>query len=124
MTPQEKIQVNALRSQGKGPKEISLITNISINTIKSYLKNHKEISTKPLCLCCGKELDLTKGKKTKKFCSDACRMKYWNTHLNLVKRYAYYTIRCKECGKEFIVYGNKNRKYCSRECYFKHKKGL
>lgn len=60
MTPQEKIQVNALRSQGKGPKEISLITNISINTIKSYLKNHKEISTKPLCLCCGKELDLTK----------------------------------------------------------------
>ena len=28
---------------------------------------------------------------------------------------------CEQCGKSFISYGNKNRKYCGRECYFRHR---
>lgn len=27
------------------------------------------------------------------------------------------SIRCPHCGKEFHIYGDKRRKYCSHECY-------
>jgi len=29
------------------------------------------------------------------------------------------TMTCARCGKEFTSYGNKNRKYCSHDCYIK-----
>ena len=35
---------------------------------------------------------------------------------------AYYRLVCHQCGKEFEVYGNSRRKYCCRECYWKHRK--
>lgn len=28
---------------------------------------------------------------------------------------------CQQCGKEFVSYGNQGRKFCSRECYGKHR---
>ena len=37
------------------------------------------------------------------------------------KREGSYTLVCEQCGKPFISYGNKNRKYCGRECYFRHR---
>ena len=39
------------------------------------------------------------------------------SHQDLVNKKAYYHLTCQRCGKEFNSYGNKNRKYCSRECY-------
>lgn len=52
----------------------------------------------------------------KKFCSDRCRMKWWNSHLDQVQRKANYDFVCPVCKKPFTVYGNANRKYCSHEC--------
>jgi endogenous inhibitor of DNA gyrase (YacG/DUF329 family) len=57
------------------------------------------------------------GRKEKKFCSDKCRMTWWNRHLDKVKRKAVYEYICPHCGKPFTVYGNSHRKYCSHECY-------
>lgn len=57
------------------------------------------------------------GRKEKRFCSDKCRNKWWNTHLDKVNRRANYDFVCAYCKKPFISYGNKNRKYCSHECY-------
>ena len=30
-------------------------------------------------------------------------MKYWNSHPNLIRRMAYYTITCQNCGMELEV---------------------
>ena len=46
---------------------------------------------------------------------DVCRQKYWNVHLNDVRRKSMNGLVCAECGKTFYAYGN--RKYCCHECY-------
>ncbi len=75
------------------------------------------------CLCCGKEVAQTPGRKEKKFCSDRCRNKWWNSHLDRVKRKANYEFICPQCRKPFTAYGNAKRKYCSHECYIAHRFG-
>lgn len=69
------------------------------------------------CQCCGIEVIQNPKRKQKKFCSDKCRNMWWNSHLELVDKKAIYEFKCKYCGEAFKVYGNENRKYCSRECY-------
>ena len=32
-----------------------------------------------------------------------------------------YIITCKQCGKQFTMYGKRNRKYCSHKCYIYHR---
>ena len=31
--------------------------------------------------------------------------------------------KCEKCGKKFISYGNKDRKYCCHECYIEDRFG-
>ena len=120
MNDKERNTVIKLRNQGVMPTEISIITGIKVETIKSYFKRHKNLLPKnTTCRFCGKTIISTHGKKDKKFCSDKCRMAYWNSHPELINRQAYYKLTCEYCGKEFLSYGNKRRKFCSRECYKK-----
>ena len=49
--------------------------------------------------------------------------RWWNSHLHLVKRKAMYDFVCPTCGKSFSAYGNRNRKYCSHECYIEARFG-
>lgn len=132
MTDREKQQIMALRQSGISYTQISDMLNISINSIKSYCKRHNfggkkallsESSTVLYCEHCGMPVKQNAGRKTKRFCSDKCRMLWWNGHTELVKRKANYTCTCQNCGKEFISYGNKNRKYCSHECYIEDRFG-
>ena len=127
MDHSKKEEIKQLRKNGLGYKRISVITGVSLNTVKSYCRRQnvdKEVSTnKDTCLLCQTSLIQTKGKKPKKFCNDKCRMKWWNTHLNKVNRKAYTTHECLNCKKEFQSYANKVRKYCSHECYVAHRFG-
>ncbi|MFR5584198.1 MAG: hypothetical protein ACLTLQ_10630 [[Clostridium] scindens] len=41
------------------------------------------------------------GRKEKKFCSDKCRNKWWNAHLDKVDRRAIREVTCAGCGKTF-----------------------
>lgn len=75
------------------------------------------------CLCCGKEVVQPRGRKEKKFCSDKCRNKWWNSNLDKVNRKANYEFICPHCKKLFSAYGNKNRKYCSHACYIEDRFG-
>ena len=68
------------------------------------------------CPQCGKTVIQRTGHK-KRFCSDRCRMAYWNSHQDQILRRAYYALSCKNCGKEFQSYGNAHRKFCCRSCY-------
>ena len=120
MNDKERNKVIKLRNQGVMPSEISKITGIKIETIKSYFKRHKNLLPKnATCKYCGKKIVSIRGKKNKRFCSDKCRMAYWNSHPELINKQAYYKLTCEYCGKKFLSYGNQRRKFCSRECYKK-----
>lgn len=130
MTNQQKEKIREMRKSGQSYANISSDLGISENTIKSYCRRNgiSGVVTKaavlpngPFCRQCNKPLTLTVGVKMKKFCSDKCRMAWWNSHPEYVNRKAIYTFNCQACGKEFISYGNKQRKYCSRACYGKSK---
>ena len=128
MTDAQKIQIGKLRGAGLGYKKIAEQMGLSENTVKTYCRRHglggnmthlQNVvqSEEHHCLCCGTPVQQTPGRKEKKFCSDGCRNKRWNSHLDKVERKANYEFVCPHCKKPFIAYGNKNRKYCSHECY-------
>lgn len=129
MTESQKAKIIKLRADGNGCRAIASKLGMSVNTVKSFCKRNnintetaaglteRHVTQITRCENCGKEVQQIKGRRFKRFCSDQCRAAWWNRNLDLVKRKAYYTIVCKHCGKEFQVYGDKRRKYCSYECY-------
>jgi len=127
MTNEEKLTITKYRKSGIGYKRISQLTGISENTIKTYCKRNGLGGDSPavhnICLCCGERIVQTAGRKPKKFCTDACRNKWWNAHLDMVKRKAVYEFTCPNCHKSFTVYGNAGRKYCCHECYIEDRFG-
>lgn len=136
MTNEQRAAIAEYRRNGYGYKKISRLTGVCESTVKTFCRrnsldgNAGEISndekaetTEKACLCCGKPVTQHYGRKEKKFCSDVCRNKWWNSHLHLVKRKAMYDFVCPTCGKHFYAYGNRNRKYCSHECYIEDRFG-
>lgn len=115
----EKQAILTMRQQGLSCPEIAAMMSLSPNTVKSLCRRSK-IQTPPqealagdVCKNCGAPLKRTPGAKKKVFCGDKCRYAWWNRQRS--KRP--YRLICYQCGKEFISYGNKKRKFCSRECY-------
>lgn len=104
---------------------VAMQLQISINTVKSFCRRHSLVTRIDGAVCeqCGKPIDQNPGRKRKRFCCDACRNKWWNAHLTLVKRKAVYTFTCPACGKAFTVYGNSHRKFCSHACYIAYRFG-
>lgn len=133
MTDKEKQQIEVYREQGLSYTKISNKMNLSINSIKTYCKRHGLGGVRAfdmtgevkICSCenCGKLVKQNPGRKQKRFCSDKCRNTWWNAHMDLVKKKANYECICMKCGKSFISYGNKERKYCSHECYIEDRFG-
>ena len=126
MTDEQITKITELREQGIGYRKISRLLDISENTVKSYCKRNglggmrfpftdRDVH---VCKFCGKEVPQNPGRKEKKFCDSTCRMAYWNSHQDKVDRKAVYGYTCPNCGKSFTAYGNANRRYCSRLCYF------
>lgn len=127
MTKEQMMQVILLREKGNSYSQISDVLGISKNTIKSYCQRHS-ISVNPaassstlmgrdFCRECGKQLPKIEKRKPKKFCCSECRVKWWNSHLDQVKKKAIYSFTCACCGKDFSAYGNSHRVYCSHACY-------
>lgn len=121
MTREEKIKAQALRAAGKGYSAIAREMGLSVSTVTSFCKKHMN-DTFDVCPQCGVRLKHVPKHKKKKFCSDKCRMLWWNAHLDQVNRQTYYPAVCNHCGKEFLAYGNDHRKFCSRECTIEHSK--
>lgn len=118
MTKQEIETLNLMRSHDKSAADIAIALGLSVNTVRSYIRRHPPKDAVQVgCRQCGKPVMQAKGRKAKYFCSDRCRNAWWNAHPEKVRRKAYYRLTCQFCGKEFVSYGNKNRKYCSRLCY-------
>ena len=122
-----------MRNQGKGYKGIAALLSLSENTVKSFCKRNNllgapvctsengvlNIGDTAFCKNCGKPIEIRQGVKPRKFCSDECRLTWWNGHTDQVTRKAIYQLRCVGCGNHFDSYGNKCRKYCTHSCYIK-----
>ena len=125
MNDLQRKAIEKLRNKGAGYKAIAQKLGLSVNTVKSHCRrngltgNRSGTDTIEVLFCkkCGKKLMQTEGAKQKSFCSDECRLSWWKEHPEKVKRKAYYELTCAYCHKTFHSYGNKNRKYCSHECY-------
>lgn len=128
MNVMQKEQIRLLRLQGAGYSKTAQSLGLSENTVKSYCKRNNlggvanatlqmNMAGLRFCKNCGNPLLQEKGLKPKKFCCDACRTAWWNSHLDSVKKKAVYSLVCAECGKTFDSYGNKNRRYCCHPCY-------
>ena len=125
MTTAQKQRIEFLRGKGESYAAIADNLGISENTVKSHCRRYnigvaiqqeQSVATNN-CANCGCSLRYTPGAKQKRFCSDNCRMAWWNAHPEAVNRKAVYSFICPTCRESFETYGNANRKYCSRACF-------
>ena len=126
MNDQQKEEIIKLRRLNYGYKTIANKLGLPADTVKSHCKRHNIMKGIPssdsacqghFCLQCGKPILQDPKRKEKKYCSDACRNKWWNSHTDLIKQKSGRTVVCAKCGKEFYVNMQSNRKYCSHACY-------
>ena len=131
MTEKEKEMIEFYRNRGISYIQIANKLKISVNTIKTHCKRHGLGGVRAYgvggdakgCEYCGKPIQQTLGKRPRRFCCDKCRNLWWNSHLYLVNRKAYYEYECKHCGKHFRAYRDNDRQYCSRACYIAERFG-
>jgi endogenous inhibitor of DNA gyrase (YacG/DUF329 family) len=126
MTTLQKQQIKYMRGKGDSYAVIAAELGISENTVKSFCRRNNlgagvkiepPAQTTEFCETCGNPLIHTTGSKRKRFCSDKCRLLWWNDHPECINRKAVYNFTCSHCNAEFSTYGNKERKYCSHACY-------
>ena len=133
MTDLQEKQLHEYRIKGFGYKAIASVLGLSRDVVRNYCKSHslegfasevavnieEQIQQGTACLCCGKAIQQPAMGRKRKFCSDKCRRQWWLAHPEAVrkKETALYEKTCVYCGKSFIVYGNRNRRYCRHECY-------
>jgi len=106
MTDAQKSTVLTLRSKGMSFSMIAETVGLSVNTIKSFCSRHKG----QFCLCCGEPITQPPRVRQKKFCSDKCRMKWWNAHIKDVNRKAMYDFICSNCGKPWTIVNKVDRR--------------
>ena len=121
LTQEEKSRIIHFRQMGAGYIKIAQDLGLSVNTVKSFCRRNAEVIKEKLNCCkqCGIVLTQNLGRKEKKFCSVACRMKWWGSHSELMRHRK--QIVCIHCGKSF--YGKPGRKYCSHKCYIAERFG-
>ena len=98
--------IHEMLQQGKNTTEISLVLDIPSSTIRAHIRRHPELYSGKPCRNCGKVMAQPVGRKVKHFCSDKCRMAWWNSHREQVQKKAYYTLICTHCGKEFTAHND------------------
>lgn len=88
MRDEQKRQIIALRRDGTGYGSITNQLGLSINTVKSFCRRHSLAAPAAGAVCeqCGSPIEQKLGRKRKRFCCDACRNKWWNSHPELMKR--------------------------------------
>lgn len=129
MTENQKTRILEMRRLGCTYRHIAATLSLPEGTVKTCCLRaaKKSLLTTPrepaTCTCkqCGKEIIQVAKRKKRIFCTDACRQKWWGSHLFLIdpgsKAHHHHT--CSYCHKSFTAYGNPKRKFCSHDCYIK-----
>ena len=151
MTDLQKKQILQMRTKGDSYGDIADRLNLSRSTVSSYCRRNIVIDEKKsensvddneikhcesdgntekepnhyerLCRNCGKVIVQNPGVRRKCFCSKECRVKWWREHPEKGKGNSEKKVKCPGCGRTFMVYWNKDQKYCSHECYIKARFG-
>lgn len=116
-------EILKLKKSGLSYADISKRLNVPIGTVKSIVSRNKGRTIVNICKCCGKELIDAPHHKTKKFCSNECKSKWWNKNRQNHKSKSKKECICNCCGTTFYDYEWRNRVYCSVECYKKVRYG-
>lgn len=120
MTETEKLRIHKLRQEGLGYKKIAAALDLPVNSIKTYLRRHPNIegaaAVPDFCEMCGKPIAQAPHRKRRRFCSDSCRISWWNAHPDKGGKRTLHTFTCAYCGLTFQSYA-RVRRYCSRPCY-------
>ena len=121
MTTSEKAMIAQMRRDGASMTEIADKLGLPRNTVKSFCRRSGTEPTPTMavkmCLCCGKPMVQYPGHKEKKFCSDKCRLRFWNSNLGATQLNGMAAYTCPACGKAFYAYPGRKRRYCSHGCY-------
>ena len=89
MTNAERDYIIRYRQSGKSCAEIARVLGLSANTEKSFCQRNRiapntqaklPALSETVCLCCGEKVELQPHRKPKRFCSDACRLRWWHAH--------------------------------------------
>jgi len=131
MTDNHRDKIRRMRADGSSYSTIAAFLGISENTVKSFCRRNGLGSTvaKPMempeddnhCKNCGKHVVQVPKQKPKKFCSQECRLIWWNANRDKISQKAFYEFKCKYCSVPFKSYGNKHRLYCSHRCYVSYR---
>lgn len=128
MTRGEKLMIAQYRAQGLGYTAIADTLGMPKNTVKSFCQRNglgKDITVPAepvpghICRQCGENLGQPSHRKTRRFCSDACRLTWWHAHRDH-GRNAKQRV-CPACQKEFAT--DRRQTYCSHTCYIRARFG-
>lgn len=131
MTEAQKLRIEMMRNNGIGYKVIAREVGLTRDIVRNYCKSRdmagygKRIiigaGNKEVCKYCLGPIEKANTGRPRKFCCEKCRREWWRENKDLIDRKASakYEIVCQHCGKRFISYGNKKRKYCSHQCYIR-----
>ena len=132
MTSTEKSHIDELRAQGFGYKRIARLLGLSVSTVQSHCRRSGEKSTatprpattergatdaegNPLCKQCGTVIARHPHRRSRLFCSDTCRQKYWYQHRAGASTATSHI--CPSCGQTFAT--SRPQIYCSHDCYIR-----
>ena len=131
LTDAERTKIIEMRSKGIGYKAIGSKLGMSRDAVRRFCKNNNltgygeavKINHDEMAICpnCGKALEQPMRGRPKKFCSDKCRLRWWNDNFSSHRLGMKTT--CAECGRSFMSSPSSKRKYCSHECYIKSRFG-
>ncbi len=126
MNDAQRKEIKRLRDKGLGYMKVAARLSLSPNTVKSYCQRNNigGVAASAIameessCEQCGISVIQVLGRKKKRFCSDACRNRWWTEHRKDGGNTLHTCLRCKEEFK-----GRRDRKYCSHACYIKDRFG-
>ncbi|MCR5486346.1 MAG: RNA polymerase subunit sigma-70 [Lachnospiraceae bacterium] len=123
-------QIIGLRKQGMSYQQITDAVGVKRATVRYVCYKHglsgraKDLMIQEgkLCASCGAPIvQPAGGGRRRRFCSVECRRKWWKEHPEMSSQLPVRHLTCLCCGKPFISFGPKERKYCSRDCYIEHR---
>ena len=128
MTDTQKKLIVGMRTSGQGYKQIAETLGISANTIKSYCQrsgltggkvsnDDHIIEKKDTCKQCGAALAQRPNIKSKTFCSNECRIRWWSKNRNQSAGASTVAKCCAHCGLVFQSQVSAKRKYCCLACF-------
>lgn len=127
MNRSQREKVLLMRGEGMSCAKIASLLCLSENTVKSFCRrNHLKANegmtvdlgarVTSLCLYCGTRVKQTQGHRVRKYCSDKCRISWWNKNRAHPSRKNTRLLSCPVCGQQFHAYGKREREYCSHSC--------